>query len=77
VTHFRKLITNAEHLFKLLTRVDQHKLGVGMIDDVRDLFRRACWIKPNANAACHDRPDIADGPLRHVAHQDADRSTTP
>jgi hypothetical protein len=46
-----------------------------MVDDVSDLFRRACRVKPNANATGHDRPDVADGPLRHVPHQDANRPT--
>src|SRR6185369_13088852 len=75
VTHFSKLIANAEHLAELLTRVDQHKLSIRMIDDVRDLFRRARRIKTDPNASGHDRANIADGPLRHVAHQNADRST--
>src|SRR6185503_4073653 len=76
VPHFRKLIANAKHFLKLLTRIYEYKLGIRMVNDVSNLFRRARWIKTDCNSTGHDRADIADGPLGNIPHQNTNRSTT-
>src|SRR6476659_663345 len=50
VPHFRKLLANAEHSLKLLTRIDEDKLGIRMINDVSNLLCRARRIKTDANS---------------------------
>src|SRR5829696_7080630 len=75
VSNLRKLMANAENFLELLARVDQDKLRIRMVNDVSDLLRGAGGIKTDSNSTRHDRTDVADGPLRNVSHQDANRST--
>src|ERR1700752_3068612 len=76
VADFRKPIANAEDFLQLLLRIDKNKIGIGVVDGVGNLFRGARRIKPYANSTGHDRPNVADGPLGNISHQNANRSTT-
>src|SRR5918912_3549934 len=58
-----------------MTSINQHKLGVRMIDDVLALLCGACRVEATADATRTNRAQIANGPFRDIAHQHTHGST--
>src|SRR4030095_10476408 len=45
-----------------------------VINDVFTLFRRTCWIKTNTDSTSSDGPNVHNRPLRHITHENTNRS---